>query len=266
MSPQSMTVGEQFQTVAYLMASALANYITLSVNDCGYGGMEEELIVNYVHPLFLKAKSAASQEYNPKWSEATAVVFADNYWKAMKVEIYTLESTGAWEIFDQDDSMNVIYWTRYFKCKRYHDGLIKKFKVLFCARGDQQFERIDFFVTYVPVVQWTTFQLMLILEVLMGLKSNQGDVTAAFIHAYIPDNEKIYVEMPRGFEKFYKNGRKKFLKMKNALYCICQSPRAFCPYLTKKLDQSGLKQSNFDPWIFVGEKFTCIVYIDDLIF
>ena len=63
----------------------MAEYITLVANDCGYGGTEEELIVNYVHPLFLKAKSAASREDNTNWREATTGVFADNYWKAMKV-------------------------------------------------------------------------------------------------------------------------------------------------------------------------------------
>ena len=33
-----------------------------------------------------------------------------------------------------------------------------------------------------------------------------------------------------------------------------------------KLEHSGLKQSKFDPCLFVGEKVTCIVYVDNLIF
>jgi hypothetical protein len=41
------------------LASPLAKYITLAANDCGYSGKAEELIVTYVHPLFLKAHSAA---------------------------------------------------------------------------------------------------------------------------------------------------------------------------------------------------------------
>ena len=73
----------------------------------------------------------------------------------MKVEIATLENMGAWEIFDRDESMNVIDSTWIFNCKRYPDGLIKKFKAQFCARGDKQFEGTDFFETSVPVVQLT---------------------------------------------------------------------------------------------------------------
>jgi len=209
-----MSLVDQCPTVAELMASPLARYITLAANDCGYSGTAEELIVDYVHPLFLKAKSSASREDNPNWREATRGIFADDYWNAMKVELATLESMGAWEVVDRDDSMNVIDSTWAFKCKRYPDGLIKKFRARFCARGDHQLQGIDFFETYAPVVQWTTVRLMLILEVLLGLKSKQGNVTAAFLHAEIPEGEKVYVNMPRGFEQFSKNGRKKCLKFR----------------------------------------------------
>jgi hypothetical protein len=38
------------------MDSPLAKYITLAANDCGYGGIAEELIVSYVHPIPPKHK------------------------------------------------------------------------------------------------------------------------------------------------------------------------------------------------------------------
>jgi len=97
----------------------------------------------------------------------------------MEVEIFTLESIDAWDVVEREDHMNIINSTWAFKCKRYPDGLIKKFKARFCARGDQQLHGIDFFETYVPVVQWTTIRLMFVLEVLLGLKSLQGDITCA---------------------------------------------------------------------------------------
>ena len=57
-------------------------------------------------------------------------------------------------------------------------------------------EGIDFFETYDRDVQWTTVRLVLILEVLLGLKSKKGDVTAAFLHANLGKYEKVFVEMP----------------------------------------------------------------------
>ena len=99
-------------------------------------------------------------------------------------------------------------------------------------------ERIDLFETYEPIVQWTTFQLMFIHEVLMGLMSKQGKFIAAFIHADIPENEKVYVKIPRGFEQCSKNGRTKCLNLKKTLYGVRQSPHAFWQYLRKTLEKS----------------------------
>ena len=61
----SLTLDKTISTVADLLASPLAKYITLAVNDCGYNGIAKELIVTYVHPLFLNAHSAASKADNP---------------------------------------------------------------------------------------------------------------------------------------------------------------------------------------------------------
>ena len=136
----------------------------------------------------------------------------NEYWKAAVTDIETLESMHAWEVFERESEMNVLKSTWSFKLKRYPDGLIKNFRARFYARGDMQLEGIDFFETYAPVDQWTTLKLMLILEFLLGLKSKQGDVTAAFMYAYLGEDEKVFVDMPRGFEVKGKNGRPKVLK------------------------------------------------------
>ena len=78
------------------------------------------------------------------------------------------------------------------------------------------------------MVQWTTVQMMLILEIRLKLKSKQGDITVAFLHTYVGKDEKIYVKMPLGFRK---NG--KVLKLNKTLYGLQQSPRMFWKYLTK---------------------------------
>ena len=133
LSMLSMTDG--IPTVADLMDSLLAQNITLAANDCGYSGTAEELIVSYVHPWILKAHSAASKLDKPSWKEATRGKFADEYWKAVELEITTLEALGAWEVleYDLETMPSVIQLTWAFKCKRFPDGLIRKFKAGFCA-------------------------------------------------------------------------------------------------------------------------------------
>jgi hypothetical protein len=47
---------------------------------------------------------------------------------------------------------------------------------------------------------------MITLEILLGFKSKQGDVTCAFIHADLEPGENVYVDMPLGFAQYSKNG------------------------------------------------------------
>ena len=59
-----------------------------------------------------------------------------------------------------------------------------------------QLEGVGYFETYVPVVLWMTVRMMLILEILLWLKSKQGDVTAAFLHAKLEPNKKFLLKCP----------------------------------------------------------------------
>eukprot|EP00804_Cyclotella_cryptica_P014176 CCRYP_005607-RA/>CCRYP_005607-RA protein AED:0.08 eAED:0.03 QI:0/-1/0/1/-1/0/1/0/138 len=102
---------------------------------------------------------------------------------------------------------------------------------------------------------------MLILEVLLKLKSKQGDITAVFGHAVVEEGKNMYMAMPHGFRK-----QGKGLKLKKTLYGLCQSPRAFWLYLTEKMNLYGMEQSTVDPCLFIGAKVMCICYVDDLIF
>ena len=102
---------------------------------------------------------------------------------------------------------------------------------------------------------------MLILEVLLGLKSKQGDITAAFVDAAVEEGENIYIEMPCGFKK-----NKKALKLKKTHYGLQQSLRAFWLYLTEKMEACGVEQSTLNPCLFISEKVMCICFVDDLIF
>ena len=88
---------------------------------------------------------------------------------------------------------------------------------------------------YAPVVQWKTVRLMLILSVLLGLKSKQGDVTAAFLHENLREDERVFVDMSRGFEVKGNNGSNKVLNLNKTLYGLIHIPRAFWKYMTYKI-------------------------------
>ena len=65
------------------------------------------------------------------------------------------------------------------------------------ARGYQQLEGIFIsYKTYAPVVQFNTVRLIIILKVLLVLKSNQGNFTPAFLHAYLEEGEMLLLKLP----------------------------------------------------------------------
>jgi len=81
------------------------------------------------HPLAMAVKAdSASAADNPSWEEAMNGPNADGYWKAAEIEIDTLRKMDTWDEVDREDWMNVLPSTWAFKCKRYPDGSIRKFK------------------------------------------------------------------------------------------------------------------------------------------
>ena len=224
----------------------------------------DEKLIHHIQPHALAAKTRGNPEDNPSYDQAMSGVHAADYYKAAELELKTLQQDlGCWEIVRRTNNMHILPSTWAFKCKRYPDGRIKKFKARFCARGDRQLEGVDYFETWSPVVQWRTVRLMMIISSMLGLKSAQADITAAFVHADI--EEDVFIHQPRGFKVDMNNGFEYVLKLKKSLYGLRQSPRNFFGYLSDHLQKHGLKPSNCEPCLFIGKDVIVIVYVDDLL-
>jgi hypothetical protein len=196
-------------------------------------------------PLALAAKAQDADADTFSFQEAMNHPDADGFWKAANDEIKTLtETMKVWDEVPRESWMNVLPSTWAFRIKRFPDGMIRKFKARFCARGDRQIHGVDFFDTYAPVVSWTTVRLMLMLSLELGLATKQVDYTAAFVHAPIdkpkhfdkmtPDEQAqhgVYIDMPRGFAK-----PGYVLKLNKALYGLRDAPRSFYKFISACLE------------------------------
>lgn len=96
--------------------------------------------------------------------------FKEEYWNTACKEIETLEGVEAWEVVDQDASMNVIDSIWIIRLNWFPGMMIKKFNTHVCVRGDQPLKDIAFCENYAPVGQWTLVKMMLILEILINFK------------------------------------------------------------------------------------------------
>ena len=76
-------------------------------------------------------------------------------------------------------AFNVPLGTWTFHIKRYLNNQIKKYKARFCVRGDKQIQGVDVFNTYVPVVEWSTVHMMLVVVACLKWESVQVDFDAA---------------------------------------------------------------------------------------
>ena len=62
----AMELRQDVPTVEELFDSPLSHVILLTANSCGYIRTTQEVIINWVHPLFCKAKTEASKADNPR--------------------------------------------------------------------------------------------------------------------------------------------------------------------------------------------------------
>lgn len=212
--------------------------------------------VNYMDPSLLA--TMANSEDHPTWDEAMNGPDAQGYWEAATKEVRTLEDMDVWEEVDRQSWMKVISTVWAFRCKRFPDGLIRKLKGRFCARGFEVPPE-EYGETYCPVVSWHTVRLLLIMSQVLGLATQQVDYVNAFVQSSIGDQE-VYIEMPRGFRK-----PGKVLKLKKTLYGLNVGPRNFYNHLKSNLEHPtlGFVQSDADQCLFISDKVIVLVYVDD---
>jgi hypothetical protein len=99
-----------------------------------------------------------------------------------------------------------------------------------------------------------------------NIKLYQMDVKSAFLNGYI--NEEVYVEQSSGFEDEKKPNH--VYKLRKALYCLKQAPRAWYEILRDFLLSKGFKMDKVDTTIFTkkigNDLFVLQIYVDDIIF
>jgi hypothetical protein len=206
---------------------------------------------NIADPRVLKAHLASSKynEDNPFFDMAMKGPFQAKYWEAMQSELHTISTEfKCWTLVPRLPHMHVLPFTWAFKVKCYPDGSVKKFEArLICARGNQQLEGIDYFETWALVVQWSIIRVVMIIAARLNYCSAQCNITAAFIHAFLPSDKHIYVKKPLGFAKKQNH----VLHLNWSLYGLKQALQHFFNYLSERLIKHGLKQSQYDPCLLL---------------
>ena len=129
--------------------------------------------------------------------------------------------------------------------------------------GKQEFGE-NYFETYAPVVTWFSIRLLLVLSLINNWYTRQVDFVLAYPQADIEFD--MYMELPKGIETKYGNGKTHVLKLLKNLYGQKQAGRVWNQHLVKGLTDIGFKQSKVDECVFFRDNVIFICYVDDGIF
>jgi hypothetical protein len=250
--------GSYGASVAYLAA-------LMSDPDTGLLDTGDNSLAHLI-PMALRAKKGTDPDL-PNYGAAMRGPHEEEFKKGMWDEIKQLESHNTWRKVKRSslpEGANVLPSTWAFRIKRLPNGLIRKFKARLCARGDKQLEGIDVFETYAPVVSWSTVRCLLAFALQEGLVTRQVDFSNAFVQATLPDDEVIFLEVPKDFQDEY--GKDVVLKLDKSLYGLKQAPYHWFNTLKLALEQRGYKASENDKCMFIHPNGTIILsYVDDLL-
>jgi hypothetical protein len=128
-------------------------------------------------------------------------------------------------------------------------------------KGCAQKRGVEYEQTFSPVARASTIRTLLSIAASENLSMIQFDVSTAFLYGEL--EEEIYMNEPQGYE----DGTDRVCKLRKSLYGLKQAPRFWNKKIGNLLKESGLKQSNADPCLYIlekgKEKLFLILYVDD---
>lgn len=228
-----------------------------------------------VHPMKTRAKNnilkpnkklTLLSETKPFIPKTVNQAMRDEKWRnAMGDEYNAQIRNQTFELVPPAPHQNVIPTKWLYTIKYLANGTIDRYKTRWVARGDNQEYGINYAETFSPVLKSISIWLVLQLAVTRSWGIKQLDVNNAFLQGTLSD--EVYVSQPPGFVDPDKPHH--VCRLKKALYCLKQAPRAWYQELKSFLCDMGCHNSVADTSVFIyikGDNIVYVlVYVDDII-
>ena len=183
-----------------------------------------------------------------KYREAMAGDFKDKWEEAVLEEHERMVKHNVWKPVKRDEMpRHAKPLTSTWAMKKKSNG---KYRARLNARGFQQVAGEHYQADSIssPVTNDVTIRIVLTLLLMAGWHAEIVDVKGAFLHGAFADGEKMYMEVPEGFEAFYTNGV--VLLLLKTLYGLKQAAVAFWKELLKAMLCMGFARSKADPCLY----------------
>ncbi|CAI7806042.1 unnamed protein product [Closterium sp. NIES-53] len=107
---------------------------------------------------------------------------AEEWKKAMEIELKSIEENGTWELVELPKGRKAITSKWLFKIKSDADGKIERHKSRLMAKGYEKKEKVEYKELFTPVVKPMTLRTLLAGAAIKGWVVKQMDVTTAFLN------------------------------------------------------------------------------------
>jgi Reverse transcriptase (RNA-dependent DNA polymerase) len=158
-----------------------------------------------------------------RWPDALNTTHHLDWWKSVCTEFENCENKQVWLIVQKSNvpkGRKIIGNRRVFVRK--DDG---RYLARTVAKGFIQIPGQYFQENHAPVINDTTFHLILVLKLLFGLKSKQFDNETAFLYGTLED--EIYVQFSDGYERYLQTEKRKDVSAKDHCLLLLKSLYGF---------------------------------------
>ena len=162
-------------------------------------------------------------------------------------EMEALEKNKIWELVKLPAVKKPMGCKWVYTVKYGADGSIERYKARLVAKGYTQTYGIDYIETFALAVKMNTVRILLSLAANYDWELQQLDVKNECLYGEL--EEEIYMEVPLGYVNNL--AAHTVCKLKNALYGLKQSPRAWFGRFARVMIAMGYRQSQGDHTLFI---------------
>ena len=206
--------------------------------------------------------------------DALSPDFSDHWLAPTSQELMSHIKNETFVVSDLPSGVKSINSMFVFDIKKLAGDKEKK-KARFVAKGCSQIPGLHFDETFAPTLQPSTFRTVMAISTQFDFHIEQMDVETAFLIPPLPEEEKVYMKPPRGFEELCRRAGIPFrkgqvLELKKCIYGLKQSGRYWNKAFVDALKNLGLSQSPYDCCLFISGSnidnlLLLIVYVDDVL-
>lgn len=142
------------------------------------------------------AMSASTVPLSPIPKSAREALQDPNWRAVMQAEFDALLANNTWSLVDRPPNARIITRKWVFWIKLNSDGALNRYKARWVVCGFHQRASIDFTETFSLVIKSTTIRTVLVLIGAHSWPAHQLDVSNAFLHGNIEEQE--YCQQPMG--------------------------------------------------------------------